>query len=430
MLNYSHHYSIYHLQTINTNNKSADSKMWYYLFFFIASLLFISNECTIDSTKNTISPSIPLLSVSLHNDPHNYLPRLLRSIDHDVNQIIIQVGNEDATVVKTIQQKVLDVMKDLPHLNISIIIKDVNPGCANGFNVGLRTLVGDLDSTSTAPPFLRSLVVANEDVIVEKEACVDTKSGDAVVSTPFESLDDWVLIVNSDIAFYPSTLRQIAISVEQALHNDPLFGIGFTTLCCSSEWSAFVVTRRLIHTIGYFDENIYPAYYEDDDYSIRVVLSGMHGVRFENTHLQHGPFNGSIGHPSGTQMTVRKKSDDTNQLIWRKLFKIAVPQTKAYLTLKWGRTRCLPKDCKKIDGMNGYTINNNQQQQQNEYGQGIIMMNSNKRRNLRGKQRNEICDMLPVPFQHPFNDEKNPLWYWQQWDQDKRNALLHEARKI
>jgi hypothetical protein len=50
--------------------------------------------------------------------------------------------------------------------------------------------------------------------------------------------------------------------VERNLVQDPRFGIGFTSLCCGSEWSTVVITRRLIDSIGYFDENFYPAYYE------------------------------------------------------------------------------------------------------------------------------------------------------------------------
>ena len=244
-------------------------------------LLIVSDSALPRNATHPYVRPIPLLSVSLHEDRTDYLPRLLRSIDYDVNRIVIQVGNEDATVVETIVRKVLNVSRDMPHLTISIITRDVNPGCANGFNLGLRGLVGDLNSTSTAPPLLQS--------VTNNDATPVAKSHTHVASDP----DDWVLIVNSDIAFYPDTLRKIAASVEQQLHDDPLFGIGFTSLCCSVEWSAIIVTRRLINRIGYFDENIYPAAWEDDDYSIRVALSGMHAARFDQTPLLHGERDGS-----------------------------------------------------------------------------------------------------------------------------------------
>lgn len=38
------------------------------------------------------------------------------------------------------------------------------------------------------------------------------------------------------------------------------------------EYSLFAVTRRALLEVGLFDENIFPAYYEDDDYRIRLKV--------------------------------------------------------------------------------------------------------------------------------------------------------------
>jgi hypothetical protein len=47
---------------------------------------------------------------------------------------------------------------------------------------------------------------------------------------------------------------------------------------------------------GYFDENFYPAYYEDDDYAIRIHLSQhFYATKLENTPLMHGEIDGSKG---------------------------------------------------------------------------------------------------------------------------------------
>ena len=330
-----------------------------FLILLTAALIVIGDSSLPRNATHPYVRPIPLISVSLHEDRTDYLPRLLRSIDYDVNRIVIQVGNDDATVVEMIVRKVLNVSRAMPHLTISIITRDVNPGCANGFNLGLRGLVGDLNSTSTAPPLLQS--VTN-----------DVKSHTPVAFDP----DDWVLIVNSDIAFYPGTLRNISVSVEQQLHDNSLFGIGLFDV----GWSAFMVTRRLINRIGYFDENIYPAYYEDNDYGTRVALSGMHAARFDNAPILHGD-----SRLTGTESRLLNVK-------FRALFEVSLPRTQEYMTAKWGRPHCWPIDCKFVKGMNAHHHDHDK----------------------------------PVPFKHPFGDASKPLWYWQ-LDQTRRDAILQKA---
>jgi GT2 family glycosyltransferase len=46
---------------------------------------------------------------------------------------------------------------------------------------------------------------------------------------------------------------------------DPLLCIAH-----SREWTAFSMTKRALQVLGLFDENIYPAYWEDDDMHIRL----------------------------------------------------------------------------------------------------------------------------------------------------------------
>lgn len=36
------------------------------------------------------------------------------------------------------------------------------------------------------------------------------------------------------------------------------------------DWTAFAMTKRALRVLGFFDENIYPAFWEDDDISIRL----------------------------------------------------------------------------------------------------------------------------------------------------------------
>jgi len=76
-------------------------------------------------------------------------------------------------------------------------------------------------------------------------------------------LAPWWLIVNSDIEFAPGDLAQI---VEAMKTCDVITMHGF---------SIFAVSAKAIATVGFFDENFVPAYYEDDDWRYRCKLLGI-----------------------------------------------------------------------------------------------------------------------------------------------------------
>lgn len=40
-------------------------------------------------------------------------------------------------------------------------------------------------------------------------------------------------------------------------------------------WSAFAVTDYIIKQVGLFDENFFPAYFEDEDYDVRLKVMGF-----------------------------------------------------------------------------------------------------------------------------------------------------------
>jgi GT2 family glycosyltransferase len=46
----------------------------------------------------------------------------------------------------------------------------------------------------------------------------------------------------------------------------------------ASGWSCFALTARAARAVGRFDENIYPVYFEDEDYELRLGLAGLRSV--------------------------------------------------------------------------------------------------------------------------------------------------------
>lgn len=53
-------------------------------------------------------------------------------------------------------------------------------------------------------------------------------------------------------------------------------------------FSCFIVRKRLVNTIGLFDEHFYPAYYEDNDYRYRIKLAGFDEMIMKvSTEMRH-----------------------------------------------------------------------------------------------------------------------------------------------
>jgi GT2 family glycosyltransferase len=76
---------------------------------------------------------------------------------------------------------------------------------------------------------------------------------------------DCVLIINDDIVLGKAE-NEINILAEKAITNDV-----FMTQC--GTWCVFMLTKKIFEKIGYFDESIFPAYFEDNDYSYRLKLN-------------------------------------------------------------------------------------------------------------------------------------------------------------
>jgi GT2 family glycosyltransferase len=90
-------------------------------------------------------------------------------------------------------------------------------------------------------------------------------------------LAPWWLIVNSDIEFGPGDLARLEATVEPRA-NAVYYMLGMTS---------FAVTVPALQTIGFFDEQITPAYDEDLDWQRRLRLAGVLEVEagFSGSHV-------------------------------------------------------------------------------------------------------------------------------------------------
>jgi len=328
----------------------------------------------IDKYKNK---SIPMISISLNYDKDDYLSRLLDSIDHPVDDIYIQVGNADRGIVDAIVKNISLKQIQLPHLNIHVHTMTFNPGSAKGFNFGLKFLLNDHNNSVA-----KDYHIINDGYGLNMHDKLKLNS----VRVHYK---DWGIVVNSDIAFMPGVLKYLSYNVYQRLDVDKRFGIGFLNLCCGGEWSAVVFTRDMVSIVGLFDENFYPAYYEDDDYGIRISLSKYQAVRFLRANVTHGTVDGSVRYISGVESILigKKKQLNPAQQLWKSCFRKGIELSRSYISAKWNiklAATTIQPVCKSFRGIN--------------------------------KQ-------CKVGFDHPFNDSSKGLNYWK-LDQDRFDLLL------
>jgi len=76
---------------------------------------------------------------------------------------------------------------------------------------------------------------------------------------------DWTFFVSNNAAF-PNGFSEVLVSLNQA---------GPDCMLTDLAWHCNAISKDLVAKIGYFDENFYPAYYEDTDYYHRMCLAGI-----------------------------------------------------------------------------------------------------------------------------------------------------------
>ena len=118
----------------------------------------------------------------------------------------------------------------------------------------------------------------------------------------------WWLISNNDIEFAPGDLQKLGDCVTATIGKLDQPGKIYGNHGAS--W--FAITAHGVATVGLFDENIFPAYLEDCDWSYRADLLGVRRFTIEDVHARHGDdkFTGSATIMSDAGL--RKKNHRTH----------------------------------------------------------------------------------------------------------------------
>lgn len=85
-------------------------------------------------------------------------------------------------------------------------------------------------------------------------------------------INDWVLLVGSDVYFEPGDLQIITEHYEAHKNDNPPPGL----INCQLGWNCQGISRHGVEVMGYLDENFYPLYMEDVDYNWRHTVAQRH----------------------------------------------------------------------------------------------------------------------------------------------------------
>jgi GT2 family glycosyltransferase len=208
---------------------------------------------------------IPLLGVQTLNSISN-LKNLILSVDYPVEVLSIVINNENFDFVS----KVKNFCDNLDNNFISKIDISWHPsnlGCAASWNYHFKQY-----------PFCDFFVKSDDDVVFE-----------------------------------PGTLKKM---VEDYLSNDSMvFATNHTRYCC------FLIPKRVLNKVGLFDENYWPANYEDDDYLIRLNRCNEKTFTIGDNSIKHLS--------SGSSRNLN--SDKELRLLQNFLV-----ETESYFYKKWG----------------------------------------------------------------------------------------------
>ncbi|KEG11420.1 beta galactofuranosyl glycosyltransferase [Trypanosoma grayi] len=152
----------------------------------------------------------------------------------------------------------------------------------------------------------------------------DESSGHAPASRRIK-----VLRSSSNIsALSTSVLLPDRIRYAPAKERVKTFSRHFGYFCMDYRQSCFtsvILTRLAVSTVGYFDENFYPAYAEDVDYAMRLRMLG-----FQQHVVSHGTF------VHRSNLNLRKSFGAATDAVWfRRVYRTRL--TRVYAVQKWGR---------------------------------------------------------------------------------------------
>lgn len=131
----------------------------------------------------------------------------------------------------------------------------------------------------------------------------------------------WV-ISNHDVCFTPGFLEKMMSYVN----NDDIIGV-------IGSWDCFLIKDCAIQKCGLFDENFYPAYFEDSDYEMRMMREGISRVPIDYSYYHGEDVYSTTGSQTWrTDLTLKPKLDYSREC---NQYYIAEKWGENWLTIDW-----------------------------------------------------------------------------------------------
>lgn len=102
-------------------------------------------------------------------------------------------------------------------------------------------------------------------------------------NTFLHTYEDMMLISNDDVIFDPYLIEEMI----KAWNTNPECMFFYPAASNASMFAVYAMRKNLFTTVGNFDENFYPAYFEDNDYNYRMRIYGYTEKCVESAHYTH-----------------------------------------------------------------------------------------------------------------------------------------------
>lgn len=124
---------------------------------------------------------------------------------------------------------------------------------------------------------------------------------------------DFFIKPDDDIEFAKGDLKRIVETLDN--------GFGLVFYSDKTKYACFGITKETLKQVGMFDENIYPACYEDDDYEVRSKLIGINQICLHqiSSHIS-----------SGSSRNLKDKEGEHKKL------QTFLKKNEEYFFKKWG----------------------------------------------------------------------------------------------
>jgi GT2 family glycosyltransferase len=173
--------------------------------------------------------------------------------------VVMPVVNQFERGIKALQSITVD--DDYIWTPFIIDNWNVNKGVAAAWNYGTKLAIKKKYDY---------ILIANDDIILSKF-----------------TLNHMVKLMsnNDDIGVLTSSNCRDLMTLEDVVNAE--FPNYENDLIDAPDFSCFMITPETYFHIGEFDEGFNPAYFEDNDYCYRTILSGMKCVRSQNAMFYH-----------------------------------------------------------------------------------------------------------------------------------------------